>query len=122
PQVVIQMTSSPNQVATVTGEMHAVVPIAGQRRLLDVLAAAGGLPPTASHIVTIDRPGIDRPITVDLSTNPERSSMANIPIFAGDTIVIARIGVVYMLGAFKVQGQIALQQNSPLTLLQAAAL
>lgn len=122
PQVTIQMTSSPNQIATVTGELHAVVPLAGQRHLLDVLAAAGGLPATASHTITINRLGLGEPIQVDLSTDPQRSSVANIPIFPGDTIVISRIGVVYILGAFKTQGQIALQQNSPLTLLQAAAL
>jgi polysaccharide export outer membrane protein len=122
PQVTLQMTASPNQIATVTGELHAVVPLTGQRRLLDVLAAAGGLPSTASHTLTINRKGLDKPIVVDLSTNPERSEMANIPIFAGDTIVVSKIGVVYMLGAFKIQGQIPLQQNAPLTLLQATSL
>ena len=39
PQVSIQMTESPNQIATVTGELHGIVPIIGERRLYDVLAA-----------------------------------------------------------------------------------
>lgn len=122
PQVSIQLTEAPNQAVTVTGEMHGVIPVAGQKRLFDVLAAAGGLPATASHLITINRPGVDQPIVVDLGTDPARSAQANVPIFARDTIVISRVGVVYLLGAFKVQGAIPLQQNSPLTLMQAASI
>ena len=121
PQVTLQLTESPNQMATVTGELHGVVPVVGQRRLFDVLASAGGLPATASHMITIHRPGIDQPIVVDLGTDPAQSDKANVPIFPRDTIVVARTGVVYVLGAFKTQGAIPLQQNSPLTLMQVAA-
>jgi len=122
PQVTIQITESPNQVATVIGETHAVVPLTGQKRLFDVLSAAGGLPSTASHTITINRPGVDQPIVVDLGTDPEKSPHADIPIFAQDTIVVARMGVVYVLGSFKTQGAIPIQQNSPLTLLEVTAL
>src|SRR3984885_11600786 len=49
PQVSIQITESPNQVVTITGELHGVVPIlGGQKRLFDVMAAAGGLSVTSS--------------------------------------------------------------------------
>ena len=122
PQVTVVLTESPNQVVTVIGESHGVVPVPGQKRLLDVLAAVGGLTPTASHTITINRPGIAEPIIVDLGTDPARSAHANIPVFAGDTVVVAKVGVVYLLGAFKIQGPIPIQQNSPLTLMQVAAI
>ncbi|MDE3104140.1 MAG: polysaccharide biosynthesis/export family protein [Acidobacteriota bacterium] len=122
PQVTVQVAESPNQVATLSGEVHAVVPVAGGKRLLDVLAAAGGLPPTASHVLTIERPGLATPIVVRIDTDPTRSSSYNIPIFAKDTIITSRVGVVYMLGAFKQQGAIPLQSNSPLTLMQVVSL
>jgi polysaccharide export outer membrane protein len=139
PQVSIQIMESPNQVCTVIGELHGVVPILGERRLYDVLAAlgggtgggigattivvgGGGLPSTASHIITINRYGAAQPITVDLGTDPAKSAMANIPIFPRDTIVVPRVGVVYILGAFKNQGAIPLQQNSPMTLTKVTAL
>ncbi len=138
PQVSIQITESPNQIATVIGEVHGVVPIIGERRLYDVLAAASGgglpnttttvvvggtgLPTTASHIITINRYGQKDPITVDLGTDPAKSAAANIPIFPRDTIIVPRVGVVYVLGAFKIQGAIPLQQNSPMTLMKVAAL
>ncbi|HEU4635241.1 MAG TPA: polysaccharide biosynthesis/export family protein [Edaphobacter sp.] len=122
PQVVLQLTESPNQVATVTGDLHSVIPIVGQSRLLDVLTAAGGLPATASHTITIHRLGLDQPIVVDLGSDPMTSEKSNIPIFAGDTVIVARAGVVYLLGAFKNVGAIPIQQNTPLTLIKAASL
>jgi polysaccharide export outer membrane protein len=122
PQVTVQLVEGPNQVATVVGELHSVIPIIGSRRLLDVLASAGGLPPTASHLITISRPGVAEPIVVDLGTDPLHSGLANVPIFAGDTIIISRIGVVYMMGAFKTPGTISLTQYAPLTLMEATAM
>jgi polysaccharide export outer membrane protein len=138
PQVSILITESPNQTATVIGELHGVVAIIGERRLYDVLAAVGsggfsstattvvvgggGLPSTASHIITINRPGVEQPITIDMGTDPAKSAEANIPIFPRDTIVVPRVGVVYLLGAFKTQGAIPLTQNSPMTLMKVAAL
>lgn len=122
PQVTVQVTESPNDVATVTGESHGVVPILGSKHLYEVLSAAGGLPVTASHIITINRPGLDQPIVVDLGTDPSHSARADVPIFAHDTVVVSRVGVVYMLGEFRTSGQIALQKNSPLTLMQAVSL
>lgn len=122
PQVTVQVTESVSQFATVSGELHAIVPLAGNRRLLDVIAAAGSLPATASHVITILREGQDKPIIVDLGTDPAQSAKADIQILPGDKILISRVGVVYILGAFKTQGAIPLQQNSPLTLMQATAL
>lgn len=123
PQITIQLLESPNQIIIVTGEVHAVVPaLAGNKRLLDVLAAAGGLPATASHVVTINRPGVADPITVDLGPDPLRSAQADIPVYPRDTIIISRVGVVYVLGAFRTQGAIPLVGNTPLTLMQVAAL
>jgi polysaccharide export outer membrane protein len=141
PQVSIQIVDSPNQIATILGEVHGIVPIIGEKRLYDVLASVGGgggagaglgattvivggnaLPTTASHIITIHRPGVPEPITVDMGTDPAKSEQANIPIFPRDTIIVPRVGVVYLLGAFKTQGAIPLQQNSPMTLMKVAAL
>jgi polysaccharide export outer membrane protein len=122
PQVMVQLVEGPNQVAAIIGEVHSVVPVVGSRRLFDVLAVAGGLPATASHVITISRPGVPEPIIVDLGNDPLRSRFANIPIFAGDTIIISRIGVVYMLGSFRTPGIISINQYSPLTLMQATAI
>jgi len=122
PQVTITVTDGPGAQVTIIGEMHGVLPIIGSRGLLDVLSTAGGLPGTASHVITINRPGVPKPIVVDLGTDPATSSLANIPIFPGDTIVVSRIGVVYLLGSFGHVGAIPLQSNTPLTLLEVVSL
>ena len=122
PQVTLQLVEGPNAVITVVGEAHGNVPVTGSRRLLDVLSTVGGLPGSASHIITIQRPGVEQPIVVDLGTDPLHSALANIPVYAGDTIVVARIGVVYMIGSFKTPGTISLTPYAPLTLMQATAL
>jgi polysaccharide export outer membrane protein len=87
-----------------------------------VVGGGGGLPNTASHVITINRPGVPEPITIDLGVDPAKSALADIPIFPRDTIIVPRVGVIYLLGAFRTQGAIPLQQNSPLTLMKVAAL
>jgi polysaccharide export outer membrane protein len=122
PQVTIVLADGTAQSVTVIGEIRGVVPGIGKRRLLDVLAVSGGLPATASHVIAIDRPGVQDPILVDLGSDPLHSRLADVPVFPGDTIVVSRIGIVYILGAFKAPGVIPLNSYSPLTLIEATTL
>lgn len=121
PQVTIQIVESTNGVITISGEAHGVIPATSARPLLEVISLAGGLPLSASHTIVIDRPGVDKPIVVDLGNDPMHSKQINVPLYPGDTVIVSRVGVVYMLGEFKSAGVIPIQQNSPLTLLQATA-
>jgi polysaccharide export outer membrane protein len=111
-----------NSSVIVTGEVHASVPVTTERSLREVLLTAGGLPASASHTVKIVRPGMAEPIVVDLGTDLAASTTANFPIHPHDIIQISRASVVYVLGAFPRQGSVPLDQASPLTLLQVAAL
>jgi len=122
PQVSIQISEGTGSIVTVIGEVHGVYPLAGPRRLLDVLSQAGGLPATASHVITIDRPGVSDPIVVDLGNDPLHSRLADIPIHPGDTIVVARLGNVYVLGGFKSLGVVPLNSYNNLTLTQLTSL
>ena len=121
PQVILQITEGPAAVVTLAGEMHAVVPILGSRNLFSVLAAGGGLPSTASRTITILRPGQGQPISVDIGNDPAHSASANVPVFAGDTLIVSRIGVVYVLGEFRSPGLVPLTNYGPLTLTQVSA-
>jgi polysaccharide export outer membrane protein len=122
PEVTIQVLESLNGSVTIAGEVKAVVPITGARRLIDVLSAAGGLPAAASHTVKIVRPGVPEPIVVNLGADMAASDQATLLVYPRDIIQIARAGVVYVLGAFAHQGAVPLDQATPLTLLQLAAL
>jgi polysaccharide export outer membrane protein len=122
PQVTVELADQPSANVTITGELHSVIPLlSGSQRLLDILSKAGGFPTTASHSITIHRPGVDQPIIVDLGVDPLNSQLADIPIFAGDTIVLSRIGSVYMMGSFKAPGTVTLTAYQPTTLLEATA-
>lgn len=122
PEVIIRVIDTVNGSVIVTGEVHATIPVANERSLKEVLLTAGGLPANASHTVKIVRQGLAAPIVVDLGTDLASSSAANIPIHPHDIIQVTRASVVYVLGAFKTQGAVPLDQASPLTLLQLAAL
>lgn len=122
PEVIIQVLESINSSVTVAGELRQVVPITGARPLISIISAAGGLPPSASHTVRIIRPGRNEPIVVNLGTDLTNSEAANMLIYPRDIIQISRAGVIYVLGAFRNQGSLALDQSMPLTLIQVAAL
>jgi polysaccharide export outer membrane protein len=122
PDVILQVLDTVNGSVYVTGEVKATVPVATERSLRDVLLTAGGLPPNASHTVKIVRPGVEHPIVVDLGTDLASSTTANVPVYPHDIIQITRASQIYILGAFRTQGAVPLDQSSPLTLMQAAAL
>lgn len=122
PQVILQVLEGPTSIVTVAGEMHAVVPVVGSRNLYAVIAGAGGLPSGASRTVSILRPGQAQPITIDLGNDPLHGAAANIPIFPGDTVMVSRIGVVYVMGEFHNPGVVPLTNYGPLTLTQVSAI
>lgn len=121
PQVLIQITDGPSAIITVAGEMHSVIPVVGSRSLYAVLAQGGGLPPSASRTVTVFRAGQSQPVTVDIGNDPLHSNAGNIPIFPGDTVVVSRIGVVYVMGEFRNPGIVNMTNYGPLTLTQVSA-
>jgi polysaccharide export outer membrane protein len=122
PEVTVQVIDTVNGSVIVTGEVRGTVPVATGRSLREVLLIAGGLPANASHTVKIVRPGLAEPIVVNLGTDLASSTAADIPVLPHDIIQITRASVVYVLGAFARQGAVPLDQSSPLTLLQLAAL
>lgn len=122
PQVILQITEGPTAVVTLAGEMHSVIPVVGARSLYAVIAQGGGLPSGASRTVTVLRPGQQQPITVDIGNDPLHSAAANIPIFPGDTVVVSRIGVVYVMGEFRNPGVVNMNNYGPLTLTQVSAM
>jgi polysaccharide export outer membrane protein len=122
PDVIIQVVQTVNGTALITGEMRAEVPVTEQRSLREVLLTAGGLPAQASHTIKIVRHGVKEPIVVNLGTDLASSTTADIPVLPHDIIQITRASVVYVIGAFARQGAVPLDQATPLTLMQCAAI
>ncbi len=121
PQVVLTRAEGPNATITLSGEMHGVVPVAGSRSLYAAISVGGGLPSGASRTVTVLRPGRAEPISVDLGNDPLHSAAANIPLFPGDTVLVSRIGVVYVSGEFHTPAVVPITNYGPLTLSQVSA-
>lgn len=125
PHVTIFLKEYVNQSATVTGEVNkpGVYPILGERRLLEVLAAAGGLTARAGKTVIIthrDHP--DEPVKVDVPSDLEKSPKDNVEIFPGDTLVVNRAGVVYVVGEVARPAGLIMDNNEKMTVIQAIAL
>ncbi len=125
PQVSVLIIEYASQGVSVLGEVlkPGIYPLLTSRRLLDLMSQAGGVTPTAGRTVTImhrDHPL--EPTTVVLSRDPRQNTASNIDIIPGDTIVVAKAGVVYVVGAVGKPGGFTMDANDGLTILQAIAL
>jgi polysaccharide export outer membrane protein len=124
PQVTVSLVDSPTRTITVLGEVQrpSTVPAFGQLRLLDVIAACGGFTPLASHNITVRRPGEPTPYTVILGTDPKNTDETNIPLMAGDTVIVPKVGSVFVIGQVKTPSAIPLSSNAPITVMRAIAM
>lgn len=94
------------------------------RTLLDLLAMAGGLTPIADRHIMVERaPGAKhREEQVFLSNRSSDALMANVMIDPGDTILVPKAGIVYVLGDVGRPGGYTMENESRMTVLQAIAL
>jgi len=124
PQVAVFVEESVTQQAAVLGEVEhpGVVPLTSSRSLLDVLSQAGGLTILADRHITIRRPGLP-PSTVFVSNNAGKAlAEADVLVQPGDTILVPKAGVVYVLGDVGRPGGFVMQDDAHLSLLQALSL
>ena len=131
PQVTVHAVSRPSAIVTVSGDVGkpGIFPAYGDLTLIDYLSEAGGLNENmsglnspASSVVTLIRPSLDRAVMIPVGPDAAKSPYARIPIFPGDEVRVARLGVVYAFGAFRNQGVVPLKASSPTTVLQVVAL
>ena len=101
PHVTLNVDQSSSQGASLLGEVTrpGIYPIIGEPRLLDVISAAGGFTAAAGQSITVThRNQSDKPITVPLSRKLTDNPASNIAIFPGDTILVHKADVVYVVG------------------------
>jgi polysaccharide export outer membrane protein len=125
PQVSVLISEYASQGVSVLGEVTkpGVYPVMTSRRLLDLISQAGGFTPLAARKIAIThRSNPTEPRTVLLSRDPSQTLTENIDVFPGDTIVVGKAGVVYVVGAVVKPGGFTMEANEGLTVLQALAL
>lgn len=101
PHVSIFVDEAASQSITVLGEVNRPGPYIanGERRLFDVISAAGGLSERAGRVVTVEhRDTPDKKVELQLSANLSDDGKSNIDVFPGDTIIVSRAGIVYVVG------------------------
>ena len=110
----------------VMGEVQkpGIYTLLGERRLYDAISAAGGTTARAGRAITVTHPAEpDKPIVVDMDyKDPLKSPAGSVEIYPGDTVVVSRAGVVYVVGAVARPAGFVMDNNGRLTVLQAVAL
>ena len=124
PHVTLFVDQYASQGASILGEVArpGVYPVPGEQRLFDLISAAGGFTDKAGRSITVthrDQP--HKPITVPLSRNVNDNPESNIAILPGDTIIVRKADLVYVVGDVGRPSGF-LMDSAHLTVLQAIAL
>src|SRR5208282_5334315 len=124
PHVAIFVDESASQAITMVGEVSrpGPYPAIGERRLFDLISAAGGLTDKAGRLVTIERRGDPgKTINLQISSNLAEDTQDNVEVFPGDTIIVSRAGIIYVVGDVNHPSGFLIEDNS-LSVLKALAL
>jgi polysaccharide export outer membrane protein len=126
PHVTVSTTEFASHGASILGEVRSpgVYPTLGSRRLLDMIALAGGVSNTAGRLATIiHRDDPSHPVHIALQPTPAAMREQKNPvILPGDTIDVAKAGVIYVLGDVLRPGGILVDNNERLSVIEALSL
>jgi polysaccharide biosynthesis/export protein len=120
PQVTIVQKETSTQDISVLGEVQkpGMYPLHGAHSILEAISAAGGTTAKAGSEVTITPH--DQPNTLK-RVNLSDPRSGNVAVMPGDTIVVSKAGIVYVVGDVR-QPSGFVMDNSGLTVLQAIAM
>jgi polysaccharide export outer membrane protein len=123
PSVTVAIQESTTQNVSVIGEVQhpGAYPLTASRMLLDVLSLAGGLTQTADAHLSIKRHSGET-VTVALQ-GVESGTLSSVDtvVYPGDSVVVPRAGMVYVLGDVGRPGGFVMQNNGKISMLQAMA-
>jgi polysaccharide export outer membrane protein len=110
---------------SVLGEVQkpGIYSLLGSRRLYDAISAAGGTTPKAGRYALITRRNDPHhQIKVPVSAGASESMDNNVQVEPGDTIVVSKAGLVYVVGDVRLPGGFVMENDRTITVLQALAL
>ena len=125
PQVELTVVEYTAPAVTVLGEVASPgkYPVLAPRKLVDVLALAGGTTITAGNEVQIAHGNQSvEPVLVHYSKTTNPKAIEGVMVEPGDTVLVKRAGIVYVLGAVARPGGFVMQEEGTLNVLQAIAL
>jgi polysaccharide export outer membrane protein len=126
PQIMINIEQYAPFVVAVIGEVQTPgrVQLLAPHPLLDVLSQVGGETAMAGNAVEV-RHSADGHLTVDrypYGRNSDGSSIEKVILHGGDTVIVPRAGIVYVLGAVNRPGGYLMQEDGKLDVAQALSL
>ena len=126
PQVTVRVDAYATQNASVMGQVlkPGVYEIDTRRKVIEVLALAGGLTDVADRHITIERHGDPNQKIEYYFSNVAGTALSDDPmVYPGDTVVVPKAAVVYVLGdVLKPGGYPINTNNSKMTVLEAISL
>ncbi len=123
PQVTVFAKEYATQGISVLGEVTkpGIYPLLGTHTLFDAISAAGGVTPKAGKKVMIMRRGSTDAQVVEMPIGAKDWSQSNVDVKPGDTVMVSKAGIVYVVGDVKLPGGFVME-NAKMTVLQAVAL
>jgi polysaccharide export outer membrane protein len=126
PQVTVRVEAYATQNASVMGQVQkpGSYEIDTGRKVVEVLAMAGGLLDIADRHITIQRFGAAQQKVEYYYSNSAPTALSEDPmVYPGDTVIVPKAAVVYVLGDVSKPGGYPIStNNSTMTVLQAIAL
>ncbi|WP_348261020.1 polysaccharide biosynthesis/export family protein [Telmatobacter sp. DSM 110680] len=125
PQISIDVQQFATTSATVIGEVQTPgkVELLAPHSLLEVIGMTGGETQLAGNEIEVKRADGDPPTkSYHYSRGGDASEIRDVMVHPGDTIIVKRAGVVYVLGAVNRPGGYAMQEQGELNVAQAISL
>ena len=126
PDVTVTIESYTSQTVSVLGQVTnpGTYSIATPRSVMSVISLAGGLTNSANYTITIQHHGgTGKPTKYTLSNDPDVAIANDVKVMPGDTVIVPRAGIAYVLGDVGRPGGFVMQNtHSQLTIMQAVAL
>jgi polysaccharide export outer membrane protein len=126
PQVSVDVEQYAGQYVTVSGEVASPgrVALIAPTKLSEILAEAGGVTPLAGERIRIRHADDDAAPEEDIpyarsGSNPQAAAVVVRP---GDSVIVPRAGIVYVLGAVNRPGGYVMQEDGKMNVAEALAL
>jgi polysaccharide export outer membrane protein len=125
PQVTVRMMELATQDVSILGQVHTpgTYSITTPQTILKVLSLAGGLTDSADRNVTVKRNRSGEQLRYYVSNNSEQALSDVVMVYPGDTILVARAPMVYVMGDVGRPGGYVIATNDQrLSVMQAIAM
>jgi polysaccharide export outer membrane protein len=124
PQVTVNVELSATLSLSILGQVRTPgsYVISTPRTILEAISLAGGLTESASHEVSVQRHTTHEIVRYHYSNNADVALGSPVMVFPGDTVLVPKAGIVYVLGDVGRPGGYVMQNNeAQLSVLQAVA-